>query len=57
MHNRANVVTASVEPGRELDLTRTESEERIIDMETLEACCGGILKQTDVYISETRMDI
>ncbi|EZF38948.1 hypothetical protein H102_06905 [Trichophyton rubrum CBS 100081] len=57
MHNRANVVTASVEPGRELDLTRTESEERIIDMETFEACCGGILKQTDVYISETRVDI
>ncbi|EFR02389.1 integral membrane protein [Nannizzia gypsea CBS 118893] len=57
MHNGDNVVTTSVEPGRGRDLARTESEERIIDMETLEASCGGILKQTDVFVSETRMGV
>ncbi|EEQ35102.1 hypothetical protein McanMca71_001710 [Microsporum canis] len=54
MHNGDNVVTTMVEPGRDLELSRTGSEERIINMETLEANNGGILKQTAVYVSETR---
>ncbi|KAK2834974.1 hypothetical protein FQN49_006730 [Arthroderma sp. PD_2] len=55
MHNGDNIVTTLVEPGRDLELSRTESEEHIISMDTLEANNGGILKQTEVFVSESRM--